>query len=188
MGVCCGNEKKNVRRSRNTETSKKNNLKKTDPNSSNNLEININEREKILKRGITHELKNLIDNFDEDINSYVFGQNKTLLIEACIVCPNSEVIDLIMEKGANINCQEYQTGNTPIFITSLDLKVDFVQKILKYHPNLSHKNHNQQDIFEFLKFELFDQRKSLNREMSKREKEKYEQIESMLKNAIKNQN
>ena len=130
MGVCCGNEKKNVRRSRNTETSKKNNLKKTDPNSSNNLEININEREKILKRGITHELKNLIDNFDEDINSYVFGQNKTLLIEACIVCPNSEVIDLIMEKGANIDCQEYQTGNTPIFITSLDLKVDFVQKIL----------------------------------------------------------
>ena len=62
----------------------------------------------------------MIDNFDEDINSYVFGQNKTLLIEACIVCPNSEVIDLIMEKGANINCQEYQTGNTPIFITSLD--------------------------------------------------------------------
>ena len=63
----------------------------------------------------------------------------------------------------------------------MDLKVDFVEKLLKYHPNISHKNHSQQNIFEFLQFQLFEQRKSINREMTGREKEKYEQIDNMLK-------
>ena len=187
MGACCSTaQNTNKQHSRSTHQKQKKELNKADPNASQQLEINeINEREKILRRGITHELENLVNNFNEDINSYVFGQNKTLLLEACIVCPNPEIIDFIMEKGANVDCEEYQTGNTPIFLCALDLKVDFVQKLLKYHPNLLHKNHSQQNIFDFLKFQLFDQRKSLNREMSRKEKEKYEQIENMLKNAAK---
>ena len=182
MGVCCGNNNNKKIRSRNNSTKKNNKLKKADTNSSNNLKVtDINEKELILKRGIIHEIKDLINNLEDNINDYIFGQNKTLLIEACIVCPNCDVIDLIMEKGANIDCEEYQTGNTPIFFCALDLKVDFVQKLLKYHPNIYHKNHSQQNIFEFLKFQLFDQRKSINREMTKIEKEKYEQIDNMLK-------
>ena len=186
MGVCCGNNNNKKIRSRNNSTKKNNKLKKADTNSSNNLKVtDINEKELILKRGIIHEIKDLINNLDENINDYIFGQNKTLLIEACIVCPNCDVIDLIMEKGANIDCEEYQTGNTPIFLCAVDLKVDFVEKLLKYHPNLLHKNHSQQNIFDFLNFQLVDQRKSLNREMSRKEKEKYEEIENLLKNAVK---
>jgi hypothetical protein len=185
MGTCCSTpQNTNHRPSRNNQSKQKKQLEHADPNASQQIENNeINEREKILRRGITHELESLVNNFNEDIDSYVFGQNKTLLLEACIVCPNPEIIDLIMEKKANVDCEEYQTGNTPIFLCAVDLKVDFVEKLLKYHPNLLHKNHSQQNIFDFLKFQLFDQRKSLNREMNRREKEKYQQIESMLKKA-----
>ena len=172
--------------SRITDQKQKSELDKADPNASQQIETNeINKREKILRRGLTHELETLVNNFDEDINSYIFGQNKTLLLEACIVCPNPDIIDFIMNKGANVDCEEYQTGNTPIFLCALDLKVDFVKKLLKYNPNLLHKNHSQQNIFDFLNFQLVDQRKSLNREMSRKEKEKYEEIENLLKNAVK---
>ena len=184
MGACCSTPHNTNKHSRVTDQKQKCELDKADPNASQQIETNeINKREKILRRGLTHELETLVNNFDEDINSYVFGQNKTLLLEACIVCPNPDIIDFIMNKGANVDCEEYQTGNTPIFLCALDLKVDFVKKLLKYNPNLLHKNHSQQNIFDFLKFQLFDQRKSLNREMTRKEKEKYQQIESMLKNA-----
>ena len=56
---------------------------------------------------------------------------------------------MIMEKAADIDKEEYQTGNTAIFLSAVDLKVDFVRNLLKYRPNLQHRNHNNQDIFEF---------------------------------------
>jgi hypothetical protein len=141
----------------------------------------IDNREQILKRGRINELKKMIDDYDEDINAYTFGQNKTLLLEACNVCPNPEVIELIMNKGADIDKEEYHTGNTAIFLSALDLKDDFVEKLLEYNPNLLHKNHEQQDIFEFLNFFLIEQRKSLNRELIKKEKIKYDKILNLLK-------
>ena len=186
MGACCSTPNNKNKHSRVTDQKQKCELDKADPNASQQIETNeINKREKILRRGLAHELETLVNNFDEDINSYVFGQNKTLLLEACIVCPNPDIIDFIMNKGANVDCEEYQTGNTPIFLCALDLKVDFVKKLLKYNPNLLHKNHSQQNIFDFLKFQLVDQRKSLGGEMSRKEKEKYEEIENLLKNAVK---
>ena len=186
MGACCSTPHNTNKHSRITDQKQKSELDKADPNASQQIETNeINKREKILRRGLAHELETLVNDFDEDINSYIFGQNKTLLLEACIVCPNPDIIDFIMNKGANVDCEEYQTGNTPIFLCALDLKVDFVKKLLKYNPNLLHKNHSQQNIFDFLNFQLVDQRKSLNREMSRKEKEKYEEIENLLKNAVK---
>jgi hypothetical protein len=197
MGVaCCGSANDNSKHSKkkkpssssslnkyNTTSSKKNKkIKKIDIESSIERDSkSIDNREKILRRGKIEELEEMIENYDEDINEYTFGQNKTLLLEACNVCPNSEVIDLIMKKGADIDKEEYHTGNTAIFLSALDLKVDFVEKLLEYNPNLLHKNHNQQNIFEFLKFFLIEERKSINRELSKKEKVKYEKIENMLK-------
>ena len=122
----------------------------------------------------------MIDNYEDDIDDYSFGSNKTLLLEAVINCPNSAVIDMIMEKGADIDKEEYQTGNTAIFLSAVDLKVDFVRTLLKYQPNIQHKNHNNQDIFDFLNFQLFTQRQKIGREMTDDEREKYEEIEKML--------
>ena len=147
-------------------------------------EEDLDKRVEILRRGQKKELQKMIDNYEDDINDYSFGANKTLLLEACINCPNPAVVDMIIEKGADIDKEEYQTGNTAIFLSAVDLKVDFVRNLLKYQPNLDHKNHNNQDIFEFLDYQLFQQRQKLGREMDEDEKEKYNEIENMLKDYV----
>ena len=147
-------------------------------------EEDLDKRVEILRRGQKKELQKMIDNYEDDINDYSFGANKTLLLEACINCPNPAVVDMIIEKGADIDKEEYQTGNTAIFLSAVDLKVDFVRNLLKYQPNLDHKNHNNQDIFEFLDYQLFQQRQKLGREMDEDEKEKYNEIENMLRDYV----
>ncbi len=158
-------------------------LKKADLDSSSQMDEVEAEDEKIqvLRRGQRKELKNMIEKYkdDNDINDYM-DQNRTLLLEAVINCPNPEVIDMIMDKGADIDKEEYQTGNTAIFLAAVDLKVDFVRELLKYSPNLNHKNHNKQDISEFLDFQLVEQREKIGRKMTAKEAEKYEQIKEML--------
>ena len=158
-------------------------LAKADTDSSRQIdeEEETDKRVEILRRGQKKELQKLIDNYEDDINDYSFGTNKTLLLEAVINCPNPAVIDMIMEKGADIDKEEYQTGNTAIFLSAVDLKVDFVRNLLKYRPNLRHKNHNNQDIFDFLDFQLFKQRQKIGREMTEDEKKCYDEIESMLR-------
>ena len=143
-------------------------------------EQEIDKRIEILRRGEKKELQKLIENYDAGINDYTFGQNKTLLLEACIVCNNPAVIDMIMAKGADIDKEEYQTGNTAIFLSALDLKVDFVRNLLKYQPNLQHRNHSNQNIIEFLEFQLIEQRQKIGRELTNNEKERYQEIKEML--------
>ena len=157
-------------------------IAKSDLDSSHQMdgEEEIDKRVEILQRGQKRELQRMIDCFSEDINDYAFGTNKTLLLEAVINCPNPAVIDMIMEKGADIDKEEYQTGNTAIFLAAVDLKVDFVRNLLKYQPNLQHRNHNNQDIFEYLDFQLFKQRPKIGREMIQDEKEKYNEIINIL--------
>ena len=191
MGLCessVGDEKRKAKRSRGGggEKEKKTSKKKpklavADLDSSRQVEDqDLDERDEILRRGVKKELQKMIDNYNSDINEYSLGQNKTLLLEACIVCPNPAVIDMIMEKGADIDKEEYQTGNTALFLSALDLKVDFVKKLLKYQPNLQHKNHSRQNIFDFLKFQLFEQRQKIGRELTDDERDKYQEIEKML--------
>ena len=143
-------------------------------------ERGTDERESILRRGQTKELQQMLANYTDGIDDYTFGQNKTLLLEACMVCPNANVVDMIMEKGADIDKEEYQTGNTALFLSAVDLKVDFVKKLLNYNPNLQHRNHANQNIFDFLNYQLFEQRQKIGREMTNEERDKYQQIENML--------
>ena len=113
----------------------------------------INQIEQALRSGNQNEIQSLLNNIrDQDIDEYIFGQNKKILLEYVIVCPNPAVVDMIMRKGADINKEEYQTGNTALFLSALDLKVEFVQALLKYNPNFQHKNHKSQNIFDFLTF------------------------------------
>ena len=191
MGVCDssneGKQKNNKKRNQtggkghNSTQNKKTKLVEADLDESRNIsEQDIDERESILRQGQTKELQRMIENYNEDINAYSFGQNKTLLLEACMICPNPNVIDMIMEKGADIDKEEYQTGNTALFLSAVDLKVNFVKKLLNYNPNLQHRNHANQNIFDFLNYQLFEQRQKLGREMTNDERDKYQQIENML--------
>ena len=178
-------EKKNEKKKDNNK--KKNNKKgpklvTADERASHQIEIKeIDKTVEILHKGEKEEIEKMVDSL-EDINDYSFGSNKTLLIQAVINCSNPEVIDIIMEKGADINKAESETGNTALFLSAVDLKVDFVKTLLKYKPNLKHKNHNNQDIFEFLNFNLFEKRGQIGRELTEEEKENYSEIEKMLKN------
>ena len=147
-------------------------------------ENNMDQRDRILKRGQRKELQNMIDNYDEEIDDYAFGQNKTLLLQACMICPNPDVVDMIMAKGADVDKEEYQTGNTALFLSAVDLKVDFVRKLLNYNPNLQHRNHAGQNIFDFLNFQLFEQRQKIGREMTDEERDKYQEIENMLNDYV----
>ena len=145
------------------------------------VEPELDNRDDILRRGNKKELQIMANNYPDDINEYSFGNNRTFLLEACIVCPNHCIIDMIMEKGADIDKEELNTGNTAIFLSALDLKVNFVRELLKYHPNLQHRNHANQDIFQFLNNKLIEQRKNIGRDLTYDEHEKYEQIINMLK-------
>ena len=147
-------------------------------------EPELDNRDDILRRGNKKELQIMANNYPDDINEYSFGNNRTFLLEACIVCPNHCIIDMIMEKGADIDKEECNTGNTPIFLSALDLKVSFVRELLKYHPDLQHRNHANQDIFQFLNNKLIEQRKNIGRDLTYDEREKYEQIINMLKEQI----
>ena len=166
-------------------TSKSRGLVKADlDDDSHQISENIDQRDAILKRGQRKELQNMIENYNEEIDDYAFGQNKTLLLQACMICPNPDVVDMIMAKGADVDKEEYQTGNTALFLSAVDLKVDFVKKLLKYNPNLQHRNHAGQNIFDFLNFQLFEQRQKIGREMTEEERDKYQEIENMLNDYV----
>ena len=159
-------------------------LATADERATNQIEIEeIQKRVEILRKGEKEEIEKMIDSVG-DINDYSFGSNKTLLIQAVINCSNPEIIDIIMEKGADIDKAESETGNTALFLSAVDLKVDFVRNLLKYKPNLEHKNHNNQDIFQFLNFNLFENRGKFGRELTEDEKGKYSEIEKMLKKYV----
>lgn len=180
MGICYSEDKSKSRRQVSEKTGSR--LAKADPNASQALDIkDIDAKIRTLKSGNLKEIEAMIDQSNDDINSYCFGSNKTLLLEAVMDCPNPKVVDLIMKKGAIINYKEKETGNTAIFLCAIDLKVDFVRTLLNYNPDLTVKNNADQTIFEFMQFQLYDQRKSLKREMTRDEKENYDAIMSLLK-------
>mgnify|MGYP003571369050 CR=1 FL=1 len=155
------------------------------PDDSNQLEEpELDNRDDILRRGNKKELQIMVDSYPDDINEYSFGKNRTFLLEACMVCPNHCIIDMIMKKEADIDKEELNTGNTAIFLSALDLKVSFVRELLKYRPNLQHRNHDNQDIFQFMNDKLIEKRKNIGRELTYDEHEKYEQIINMLKEHI----
>ena len=176
MGVCNSSNGDKRKSNPNRKDGNKNHRDKTksrglvkadlDDDSHQISENNIDQRDRILKRGQRKELQNMIDNYDEEIDDYAFGQNKTLLLQACMICPNPDVVDMIMAKGADVDKEEYQTGNTALFLSAVDLKVDFVKKLLNYNPNLQHRNHAGQNIFDFLNFQLFEQRQKIGSEMT----------------------
>mgnify|MGYP003294233689 CR=1 FL=1 len=184
MGGVCGAEEDEGKHRRVRNQTGKTNLQRADENASVAVDANeVDNRIYILQRGESSELQKMVDEYDEDINEYTFGQNKTLLLQAVISCENPDVIGYIMEKGANINLPEAQTGNTALFLAAIDLKVEFIRELLKYNPRFDIKNKSGMDIFEYIDFQLIEARKRLKRDLDRVEKRKYNQILQLLKAA-----
>jgi hypothetical protein len=139
-------------------------------------------RSRTLQRGNVPEMQAMLSDYpSSEINEYTFSNSRTLLIEAVIKCPNVSIIKMIMDKGANIDIPELATGNTALFLSALDLKIEFVGEILKYNPNIKHINKEGMNIFDFLHFHIFEQRKALGREVTQKEEELYKKIIELLK-------
>ena len=101
MGICDSagksESKKNTKKQRMKTKMPK--LKKADLNDSHEIsEPELNPKEAILIRGNKKELQQMANEYSEDIDAYTFGQNKTLLLEACMKCPNPDIVDMIKKK------------------------------------------------------------------------------------------
>ena len=188
MGVCCdsSNNKQTtpiIKRYNNNDYVP---LIYANPDSSYRETQSINQtsdkRSRTLQRGNVLEMQAMLSDYpSSEINEYTFSNSRTLLIEAIIKCPNVSIIKMIMDKGANIDIPELATGNTALFLSALDLKIEFVEELLKYNPNINHVNKEGMNIFDFLHFYIFEQRKALGREVTQKEEELYKKIIELLK-------
>ncbi len=138
-----------------------------------------------LISGDINKIQKILNTQNIDVNDYN-KTNKTFFIEAIMKTEKTEIIEyLVVEKKANINLPEQQTGNTPIFLASVDLKINIVKLLLKHNPNIHHLNEENQNVIDFLKDwnnenEGMKRRSSLKRDLSLEEKEKFDGILNML--------
>ena len=55
-------------------------------------------------------------------------------------------------------------------------QIDQNEELLEFNPRMDIRNRSKMDIFEFLDYQLIQQRKKINRELSRMEKKKYAEI------------
>jgi ankyrin repeat protein len=132
------------------------------------------------------KLEEILQSQNIDVNDYN-NTNKNFFHDALIKSNKVEVIEmLINKKRADINLPEQQTGNTPIFLAAIDLKVDFVKLLIKHNPNIYHLNEEKQNVIDFLRewnnelIEGAKRRSSLKRGLSEEEKENFDEILNLL--------
>lgn len=191
MGVCCY---KGEKKHRNRHSSMKSNRairpEAPEESSLNNMKINgeageagDNYNEILVKKLDAGDIKFLnseIENGQLKVNEYRHGGNMGLLHLAVQRSKHPEVLETILQKGANVNLVETETGNTVLYIACLDLKVDFVKIILRYNPNIGHVNKKGEDIFVMMKNFFKEKTGARKSDMNEQEEEKYDAIMRML--------
>ncbi len=137
--------------------------------------------ERFLKEGSTTKIRELIEKREIDVNAYDYeGSIMTILHKAVQKTDNPELIELILSKGAYVDAEEKETGNTALMIASIDYKDDIVKVLLKYSPNLEKKNKKGQNIFTFLKFFFSDKQGIKQTDLSPDQKFRVDKILRML--------
>lgn len=150
MGICESNNK-NQKQTYNKPTNNK--LKPINQDASIasvNAPFNENNVEKIIKNSNTYELKNLIESGELDVNFRV-TPNASLLLYSVIKQADVNIIQYLVSKGADVNEQEIETGNTAIYFASMELNEEVVDLLLENNANLDIRNRKDETIFEFLK-------------------------------------
>jgi len=137
--------------------------------------------ERLLIEGNTSKIRELIEKREIDVNAYDYeGSIMTILHKAVQKTDNPDIIELILSKGAFVDAEEKETGNTAIMIASIDYKDDIVKVLLKYSPNLEKKNKKGQHIFTFLKFFFSDKQGIKQTDLSPDQKYRVDKILKML--------
>jgi ankyrin repeat protein len=137
--------------------------------------------ERYLIDGNTAKIRELIERKEIDVNSYDFeGSIMTILHKAVQISDNPDLIDLILSKGAQVDAEEKETGNTALMIASIDYKDEIVKVLLKYSPNLDKKNKKGQNIFSYLKYFFNDKQGIKQTDLSSEQKYRVDKILRML--------
>jgi ankyrin repeat protein len=137
--------------------------------------------ERYLIEGNTTKIRELIEKREIDVNAYDYeGSIMTILHKAVQKSDNPELIELILSKGAYVDAEEKETGNTALMIASIDYKDEIVKVLLKYSPNLEQKNKKEQTIFTFLKFFFSDKQGIKQTDLSPDQKFRVDKILRML--------
>jgi len=137
--------------------------------------------ERYLIDGNTAKIRELIERNELDVNSYDFeGSIMTILHKAVQISDNPAIIDLILSRGAQVDAEEKETGNTALMIASIDYKDEIVKVLLKYSPDLDRKNKKGQDIFSYLKYFFNDKQGVKQTDLSPEQKFRVDRILKML--------
>jgi len=182
MGVCCtSSPKKNEKRSTNNKSSKDVKPDLVANDETYNLPNKPYQRPmfQYLISGDVKKIQDLIDRGEYTPNEYI-GNGKTLLHEAIQTSNCKEVIMCLLDNKWDVDVGESDSGNTSLFIACLDFKVEFVETLLKYQPDIKIKNAKGHDVFTHV-YEFFIGKNGVKKtDMTPEQKIKYDKINSML--------
>jgi hypothetical protein len=154
MGCCASQNKKRAHTYNKPNTTKIVPIDKDLSNANQNLsQREPNLIELAIKNGDIEELNDMFNKKEVTVSTQL-GMNISILHYTVLKVNHPEVVEFIIKKGANVDEVEQETGNTPLFFAAVDLKESIVRVLLKYNPNINHKNNSGEDIFKFLERSL----------------------------------
>ena len=147
--------------------------------------ININDdEEKILNyitQGSLNKIEELFDKGEIKLNEYVFGGTETILHKAVCRGNSAKIVEFLLLKGAKVDTIEIVTDNTPLFFACVDLKVDIVEVILNFSPNIEHLNKGDENALQYLN-NTFYPKKGYGKTITPEDKKKYDAIVEKIEN------
>jgi hypothetical protein len=187
MGACCSaSENKAAERRKQTRTNPPARVEAADfsnrqdkdqfhefkPKSTQNVE-------KLIAEGEVGVLEEMIRSGLLNLNDPIFDSSKTAL-HVALQNKHRKVVELFLRYNADVNKEELQTGNTPLYFAAADLNEEYVRLLLDNisKPNINHRNANKMDIIEFLQNWFF---KSRGREINERDRSRLNSIITMIK-------
>jgi ankyrin repeat protein len=109
-----------------------------------------------------NDLRSVLNKTNYDINSYFEKDNNNTILTLSIRSNSPpEIIELILNKGADVNLCEKSSGHSPLILACLNLDLEIVDLLLKKNPSYTAKsedNVDNKDIFTYLN-EKFSQNK-----------------------------
>jgi|LauGreDrversion4_2_1035121.scaffolds.fasta_scaffold1249435_1 ankyrin repeat protein len=103
-----------------------------------------------IKKENRNDLIQFLITNEIDINDYIFNNEMTILHRAIKLESSANYVEFLILKGSKIENVEIDTMNTPLYIAVNQLSEDIVFVILKYSPNIFHKNNENKELKDIL--------------------------------------
>lgn len=131
-----------------------------------------------IEKDSLNKIEELVNRGEIDLNKLIFGGNQSILHKAVCRGDHPKIVEFLLNSGAKIDTVETMTGSTSLFFACIDLKVEVVEVLLKFNPNLEHRNNSNQNVFEHF-MEFFEPSKN-GKSLSEEERKRYNAIMERL--------